>query len=667
MAADAQIATAAARAGMAGAPTNLSQTFQSMATGYASGMEKMGAGLAKAAEVGTIAAQGAIEAAKARKELYGDHVISTGRQSLKHLVQDSFDILKKRTRVRYKDPVTGKYDRKKDTFEEWGEDETENNKTLAKDEWKKKKELTFRSFKNLRDGTTLLEDFFSGEAMNMAELEGNPVNAAIAEVMLLKGDEVQEGPLKGLHFRMEENEDGTDHNFNIYGPNGEIVTGLNEDGTPEYGGETSIAEDRAISSEAKAPIGVETEEFLKGWGTLERSARTSITSLLGGEIEPEGLTSDDVENVQWALQDMGFTPGTADGVWGPKTQKAFNLLKKKEQEARSERAGSLWDQISAQGKPQLSITADEIKGLGVVHSVENESAMIAIDQTAIENGTKGGAFRENETRNQIKKIVNSPEAFRDMAYTNLADMEYTYAEQLGMPNELTAEMWAGVNTMFGDSMSGLDSNEDGKLDAGDFTGSDAANMAILRKAMLDPKNPAAKGLFVDWYTNGVKKSHQTALDKYNAKKEDNNDNNNNNNNNNNHNNIVPFTGSKSHNPTGLIPSNQRGYSQSLMNNYQAQIVDRAPVDSLDEDNPMTFTWDADQDSYTTPDGDPVSKQELFNNIFGNPITNDFMMEDYYRSIKDWTAYTPAPPTVNIAANPFGEGGKANSSPDLVVF
>ena len=49
--ADPTIAAAAYRAGMAGVPVDLSKTFQGIATGYAKAMDKMGAGLAKAAEV----------------------------------------------------------------------------------------------------------------------------------------------------------------------------------------------------------------------------------------------------------------------------------------------------------------------------------------------------------------------------------------------------------------------------------------------------------------------------------------------------------------------------------------------------------------------------------------------------------------------------------------
>ena len=66
--ADATIATAAARAGMALAPADYSQTFQNMAFGYSKGMEKVGAGLAKAAGVATIAATKLVEDAKLAKE-----------------------------------------------------------------------------------------------------------------------------------------------------------------------------------------------------------------------------------------------------------------------------------------------------------------------------------------------------------------------------------------------------------------------------------------------------------------------------------------------------------------------------------------------------------------------------------------------------------------------
>ena len=59
--ADATIVAAAYRAGMAGVPKDLSKTFQGIATGYTKAMEKMGAGLAKAAEVGTSIAAPLIE------------------------------------------------------------------------------------------------------------------------------------------------------------------------------------------------------------------------------------------------------------------------------------------------------------------------------------------------------------------------------------------------------------------------------------------------------------------------------------------------------------------------------------------------------------------------------------------------------------------------------
>ena len=78
-----------------------------------------------------------------------------------------------------------------------------------------------------------------------------------------------------------------------------------------------------------------------------------------------------------------------------------------------------------------------------------------------------------------------------------------------MPNEFTASMWKDITSVAAGMDGVVDTNNDDKIDERDFTESDANNMMILRKAMLDPGNPAAKEIFADWYTGQVRKTHES--------------------------------------------------------------------------------------------------------------------------------------------------------------
>ena len=525
--ADATIATAAARAGMALAPADYSTTFKNMATSYAKGMEKVGAGLAKAAGVATTAAANLVEDAKLAKETYGQEWMSTVYGDMKGLIRNGIDIIKGQSSTR---DELGQLQTTKFTDDSANGGLTiEEKKAQAKLDWKNKKTRAFTTFKKMRDGTLGIEELLKNGNVNLGALSAT--DSLMAQGLMAKGDAIQGGQFDGCRVSMEKDETGEGYIFKVYDKDGKAVSGVHpETGKLEYVDGSDIIpikrEQRAEGAKIdNATVNKYLELDVSSLNNNREKGMLSYAQKQGdaysaAELQGQGVNQQtrDTYEIQSFLESNGYDIGKtgADGIWGSKTQAAWNKFKE-ESSATPIGTDDIMNALQTTGaRSQMSITADRVNSLVVTKETDKLIALNKIDIDNINNGAKGLQFRENEVKNQVRALVDTPNAFRDLTHTNLANMQYTYAEQLGMPNQWTAGMLLQVQRMGADGLI-QDTNNDGTFDAGDFQEADYENFKVLRNEMLNPSNQAAKEVFVDWFTNGVKESHQGGLNRFNTK------------------------------------------------------------------------------------------------------------------------------------------------------
>jgi len=76
----------------------------------------------------------------------------------------------------------------------------------------------------------------------------------------------------------------------------------------------------------------------------------------------------------------------------------------------------------------------------------------------------------------------------------------TYAQTLTKPNSITQEMFIAIN---GENQLGLtDTDDEEGVGLGDLT--NKINMGIMRRELLNPKNPAAREIFLNYYEQGLR-------------------------------------------------------------------------------------------------------------------------------------------------------------------
>ena len=501
--ADASIVSAAKAAGDALKGPDYSKTFQGMATAYAGAMDKMGAGLAEVAKVGTMAAGALVKDLKTAKGELGEGLYSKVMGDLKGLIKDRLDIFKM-----------------PDGSEE---------KAEAKEEFKRNKKIRFQEFRDLRDGT--LANNLNIETGNINEeyLREHPEYSMMLQANALYGEPIKEGPFAGVKVDYVRDAEGN-LQLQYTGPDGKPVVGLKDDGSPIYKGD-----------EVKAPTGVEdktqilrktkTNQKIRAYlpleeGGLDRLANEGYTrykvgkdGLLTDEIAFESKGPAALRTTQMFLNEMGYTdadgePLEADGKLGPKTRYAFEQFRK-DQEARKQAAGGLFSDIMSQGADPLTLNPTELPGLLTTKELVTRANLNQLGLDAMANGQKGFKFRENETRNSIVELIDNDNKFNDVTHARIGDSELSYADALGSKNNFTAEMWTSITSIAAGMQGATDVTGDGVINEDDFTDSDANNMMVLRKAMLNPKNYEAKQIFADWYTNEVKSYHAEGLARYN--------------------------------------------------------------------------------------------------------------------------------------------------------
>jgi hypothetical protein len=503
--ADASIVAAATKAGTALKGPDYSESFERIGTAYEKSMEAFGEMAKSSIKVAGNAAKNLAETVKKGKDTYGEQIVGQVTGDIKGLLKTGLDIFKT----------------------EKGSEE----RVAAKEKFQKDKDAAFDAFRQIRDGTLYNEEQIKAGLMNNGAMD--PEDSMFMQALTMKGEPIVDGPLAGVYTKLEKDANG-EYTLGLYGKDGAKVTGVGEDGKPKYGGD-----------QIKTPTGVEDKtKILRGTdvndlqytndqislylplkeGGLDKLAKEGATEYviekgvptnevyqkLGGEMA--------IRTTQNMLNEMGYTdadgkPLEKDGELGPKTRYAFQQFKK-DQEARKQAAGGLFSDIMSQGEP-LTMKPGDINQLIVTKEIETRANLTQLGLDAFANGQKGLEFREHEVTNQIGEMIDTDNKFRDVTHSRLANSEYSYAEALAMKNQFTAGMWSKITSIAANMPGATDTNNDGKVDEADFSGSDANNMMVLRKAMLNPYNPEAKEIFQEWYKGEVRKDYDSGRKRYN--------------------------------------------------------------------------------------------------------------------------------------------------------
>lgn len=501
--ADASIVAAAYRAGAALKGPDYSESFKRIGTAYETTMKSFGEIAKGAIKVAEQAAKNLVNTVEEGKDEYGDQIVDQVTGDIKGLLKTGLDIFKT----------------------EKGSEE----RVAAKEKFQKDKDAAFDAFRNIRDKTLYNAEQIKAGLMNNGAMD--PEDSMFMQALAMKGEAITEGPLAGVYTKLEKDANG-EYVLNLYGKDGQKVTGINEDGSPRYSGARQIS--RPTEGEDKTQIlrKTRTNQKIRAYlpleeGGLDRLANEGYTrykvgkdGLLTDEIAFKATGPGAIETTQIFLNEMGYTdadgePLETDGKLGPKTRYAFEQFRK-DQEKRKQVAGSLFSDISMQGEDQLSLKPGDINKLIVTKELETRANLTQLSIDAINNGQKGLEFREHEVRNQISEMIDTDNKFKDVTHSRLANSQYSYAEALAMPGEFTAEMWSKITGIAANMPGATDVDGDGDVDEQDFSGSDANNMMILRKAMLNPYNPEAKEIFADWYHNEVKKDYDSGRERYDA-------------------------------------------------------------------------------------------------------------------------------------------------------
>ena len=173
--------------------------------------------------------------------------------------------------------------------------------------------------------------------------------------------------------------------------------------------------------------------------------------------------------------------------------------------------GALITTPSQEGQKPLTLKKSDMNTLIVPKN-------LAIHQASGKNvldiaKTKGA---KNITQSEYDEIVSTfgkgiatNNDFSHATNTVLFGKE-TYAETLTKPNSITQEMFTAIG---GENVIGLkDVDDEEGIGLGDLT--DASNMAIMRRELLNPKNPNARKAFNAYYEQGLKNVAKDAGGQY---------------------------------------------------------------------------------------------------------------------------------------------------------
>ena len=100
----------------------------------------------------------------------------------------------------------------------------------------------------------------------------------------------------------------------------------------------------------------------------------------------------------------------------------------------------------------------------------------------------------------FSRLIPTDNKFNHATNTVLFGKE-TYAQTLTKSNNITQEMFIAIGG--GKPIKGLkDADKDGVVGLSDLT--DEINMGIMRRELLNPKNPAAREIFLNYYEQGLR-------------------------------------------------------------------------------------------------------------------------------------------------------------------
>ena len=608
--ADATIASAALQAGKAGVPTDLSATFKVMSDSYATGMSKLGAGLAKVAEVaakqGTKLAKKAIDEFKAPPvedlEMMSDNMGGTLLNDISELKEERKGMLKF-------------WDKKDDPATEIDE-----GRMSWKEYKKRKKEISDEVASFQANKTAIVEGINNGTFDTGAS---DNYNMLLAETFMSEDGVIAEGDHAGVYAKHVKMPDGK-YAWKLYDEDNKEISGVNQDdGSLEYLDGSDVAvrfqerqtgeledakqatqelqtdtyrdfdpnitkpenivdgvfnEDVKAMQEKLIDAGYKLDEFgVDGkWlaGGETEAAWNDYSSKLGLyndlKAKAEGYTpGEDEEVLEFPLSD-----NFADLSYDEKTSEIMGLLRQKygdevidnydtyfndpipgmtEAEENflnissagtdfkkySTTVGHYMDDIveaGGIGETVLAATPGSLarqegavvdipdrqekfvrsKDIGNLLTPNAESTLSAWQQIEIdvlEAAQQGGALREHELRNNLRKAINSPEKMAYMVGQPIGNMEFSYKEQLSMPSRISAEMWVAINDIAYEELSALDTDGVPGLTEADFE-NNLENFKVLREAMLNFDDPSAKEIFVEWYANDITRSHGELFDSW---------------------------------------------------------------------------------------------------------------------------------------------------------
>jgi len=614
--ADATIASAALQAGKAGVPTDLSTTFKVMSDSYATGMGKLGAGLAEVAKVaakqGTKLAKKAIDEFKAPPvedlEMMSENMGGTLLNDISELKEERKGMLKF-------------WDKKDDPNTEIDE-----GRMSWKEYKKRKKEISDEVASFQANKTAIVEGINNGTFDTGAS---DNYNMLLAETFMSEDGVIAEGDHAGVYAKHVKMPDGK-YAWKLYDEDNKEISGVNQDdGSLQYLDGSDVA---VRFQERQAG---ELEDARKATQELQTDAYKDFDPTI---TKPDnvvaGVVNDDVRAMQNKLKAAGYDLPKfgVDGKWGPETEKAWNDYSSKlglynDLKAKAEgytpgkeeellqfslpenfadlsyedktsqimdllrqkygndainnwedwqellpgmtevegdfltmssggsdfdswsssigyymddmvEAGGIGKGIKAAIPASLARQKGEVvdipdrqekfvrsKDIGNLLIPNAESTLAAWQQLEIDvltNAQEGGALREHELRNNLRKAVDTPEKMAYMVNQPIGNMEFSYKEQLSMPSRISAEMWTAINDIAGEELSALDTDGVPGLTEADFE-NNLENFKILREAMLNFDDPSAKEIFVEWYAQDITRSHGELFDQWLASQQANDD------------------------------------------------------------------------------------------------------------------------------------------------
>ena len=607
--ADATIASAALQAGKAGVAKDLSTTFKAMSDSYATGMDKLGAGLAKVAEVaakqGAKLAKKAIDEFKAPPvedlEMMSDNMGGTLLNDISELKEERKGMLKFWDK---KDDPTTEIDEGRMSWKEYK---------------KRKKEISDEVASFQANKTAIVEGINNGTFDTGAS---DNYNMLLAETFMSENGVIAEGDHEGVYAKHVKMPDGK-YAWKLYDKDNKEISGVNQDdGSLQYLDGSDVA---VRFQERQAG---ELEDARKATQELQTDAYKDFDPTIAKpENIVDGVFNKDVEAMQKKLIAAGYELPThgVDGKWlaGGETEAAWNdyssklglyndlkakaegytpgkeeeavelllpenfadlsyeeqaaqvmeLIKQKYGEIDNDlkteirnkdvedrtpdekflimtkwgtdfeeyssinktyigkmiEAGGIGEGIKAATPASLArqkgetvdipdrqenlVTSKDLGNLLVPNAGSTLTAWQQLEIDVLTSAQEGAALREHELRNNLRKAIDTPEKMAYMVGQPIGNMEFSYKEQLSMPSRISAEMWTAINDIAGEELSALDTDGVPGLTEADFE-NNLENFKVLREAMLNFDDPAAKEIFVEWYAQDITRSHGELFDQW---------------------------------------------------------------------------------------------------------------------------------------------------------